>query len=165
MLFVCEWKVKKEGKIKWEKWRSTQGKESKAESDETYKAKKTRKVESVRPVCQPCQAIKRAEWQTKLDIAWLVRLYLAELLGEATGKSYLFICATAHVWRAFCTGCWTFRFQSPIWAFFGIVGKIGSREILTAKYFYNIFTINHRLLVVIGSDLNLILKLFFCPNK
>ena len=73
---------------------------------------KPRKVERVWPVCQPCQAIKRAEWQTKLDIARLVRLYLAELLGKATGKSYLFICATAHVWRGFCD--WLSDFQISI---------------------------------------------------
>ena len=32
-------------------------------------------------------------------------------------------------------------------------------------YVYNIFTTNHRWLVVIGSNLKLILKLLFCPNN
>ena len=32
-------------------------------------------------------------------------------------------------------------------------------------YAYNIFTTNYRWLVVIGSNLNLILKLLFCPNN
>ena len=31
--------------------------------------------------------------------------------------------------------------------------------------FYNIFTTNHRLLVVIGSNLNLTLRLLFYPNN
>ena len=40
-----------------------------------------------------------------------------------------------------------------------------NREMLHPQYFYNIFTINHRWLVVIGSNLNLTLRLLFCPNN
>ena len=32
-------------------------------------------------------------------------------------------------------------------------------------YVHNIFTINHKWLVVIDSNLNLILRLLFCPNN
>ena len=32
-------------------------------------------------------------------------------------------------------------------------------------YLHNIFTTNYRPLVVIGSNLNLILRLLFCPNS
>ena len=32
-------------------------------------------------------------------------------------------------------------------------------------YVHNIFTTNHRWLVVIGSNLNLTLRLLFCPNN
>ena len=39
------------------------------------------------------------------------------------------------------------------------------REVLRPQYFYNIFTTNHRWLVVIGSNLNLTLRLLFCPNN
>ena len=36
---------------------------------------------------------------------------------------------------------------------------------LRPQHFHNIFTINHRWLVVISSNLNLTLRLFFCPNN
>ena len=35
----------------------------------------------------------------------------------------------------------------------------------SSQYFYNIFTINHKWFVVISSNLNLILRLLFCPNN
>ena len=36
---------------------------------------------------------------------------------------------------------------------------------LYLQYFYNIFKTNHKWLVVIGSNLKLTLRLFFCPNN
>ena len=36
---------------------------------------------------------------------------------------------------------------------------------LRLQYFYNIFTTNHRWLVVIGSNLKLTLRLLFYPNN
>ena len=39
------------------------------------------------------------------------------------------------------------------------------REVLRPQHFYNIFITNHRWLVVIGSNLNLIPRLLFCPNN
>ena len=36
---------------------------------------------------------------------------------------------------------------------------------LCPQYFHNIFRTNDRCLVVIGSNLNLSLKLLFCPNN
>ena len=39
------------------------------------------------------------------------------------------------------------------------------REVLRPQYFHNIFTINHRWLVVIDSNLNITLKLYFCSNN
>ena len=39
------------------------------------------------------------------------------------------------------------------------------RDVLHPQYFYNIFTTNHKWLVVIGSNLNLTLKLLFYPNN
>jgi len=39
------------------------------------------------------------------------------------------------------------------------------REILHSQYFYNIFTTKHKQLVVIGSNLNLPLRIFFCPKN
>ena len=36
---------------------------------------------------------------------------------------------------------------------------------LHPQYFYNIFITNHRRLVVISSNLNLTLRLLFCPNQ
>ena len=38
-------------------------------------------------------------------------------------------------------------------------------EMLCPQHFYNIFTINHRYLVVIVLNLNLTLKLIFCPQQ
>ena len=38
-------------------------------------------------------------------------------------------------------------------------------EVLRPQYFYNIFTTNHWWLVIIGSNLNLTLRLLFCPNN
>ena len=49
-------------------------------------------------------------------------------------------------------------------------GKLGSsnyqilkRKVLHPQHFHNIFTTNHSWLVVIGSNLNLLLRLFFAP--
>ena len=39
------------------------------------------------------------------------------------------------------------------------------REMLRLQQFYNIFTTNHRWLVVIGSNLKLTARLSFCPNN
>ena len=39
------------------------------------------------------------------------------------------------------------------------------REMLRLQQFYNIFTTNHRWLVVIGSNLKLTARLPFCPNN
>ena len=49
-------------------------------------------------------------------------------------------------------------FHSPHIFFF-------NREMLHPQYFYNIFITNHRRLVVISSNLNLTLRLLFCPNQ
>ena len=38
-------------------------------------------------------------------------------------------------------------------------------EMLRLQQFYNIFTTNHRWLVVIGSNLKLTARLPFCPNN
>ena len=38
-------------------------------------------------------------------------------------------------------------------------------EMLCPQHFYNIFTTNHKYLVVIGLNLNLTLKLIFCPQQ
>ena len=42
---------------------------------------------------------------------------------------------------------------------------LDKRKVLHLQYFYNIFTTNHRWLVVISSNLNLTLKLNFYPNN
>ena len=39
------------------------------------------------------------------------------------------------------------------------------RKMLCSQYFHNIFTTNHRWLVVISLNLNLTLKLFFYSNN
>ena len=39
------------------------------------------------------------------------------------------------------------------------------KEMLRPQYFYNVFTTNYRWLVVIGSNLNLTLRLHFFPNN
>ena len=39
------------------------------------------------------------------------------------------------------------------------------REMFRSQLVYNIFTINYRWLVIIGSNLNLTLRLFFCLNN
>ena len=39
------------------------------------------------------------------------------------------------------------------------------REMLRLQHLYNIFIANHKWLVVIGSNLNLILRLLFCHNN
>ena len=39
-----------------------------------------------------------------------------------------------------------------------------NKEMLGSQYFYNIFTINHEWLVIVGSNLNLTLKLLFSPT-
>ena len=44
-------------------------------------------------------------------------------------------------------------------------GKKKERKMLHPQYFYIIFTTNYRWLVVIGSNLNLTLRLHFCPNN
>ena len=41
----------------------------------------------------------------------------------------------------------------------------GKKKMLRLQHFYNIFTTNYRWLVVIGSNLNLTLRLIFCPNN
>ena len=41
----------------------------------------------------------------------------------------------------------------------------GKKKILRPQHFYIIFTTNYRWLVVIGSNLNLTLRLRFCPNN
>ena len=38
------------------------------------------------------------------------------------------------------------------------------RIFYSPQYFYNIFTTNHKLLIVTGSNLNLTLRLLFCPT-
>ena len=43
--------------------------------------------------------------------------------------------------------------------------SLNNREMLRLQQFYNIFTTNHRWLVVIGSNLKLIARLPFCPNN
>ena len=43
--------------------------------------------------------------------------------------------------------------------------KKKKKEMLCPQHFYNIFTTNYKWLVVIGSNLNLILRLRFCPNN
>ena len=43
--------------------------------------------------------------------------------------------------------------------------KLNLWEVLRPQYFYNIFTTNHKWLVVIGSNLNLTLILIFYPNN
>ena len=42
-----------------------------------------------------------------------------------------------------------------------IWGGIKKKKVLHSQYFYNIFTTNHRWLVIISLNLNLILRLFF----
>ena len=39
------------------------------------------------------------------------------------------------------------------------------REVLRPQYFYNIFITNYKWLIVTGLNLNVILRLFFCPNN
>ena len=45
------------------------------------------------------------------------------------------------------------------------VWDIFKQEVLRPQYFYNIFTTNHKWLVVIGLNLNLTFKLLFCSNN
>ena len=42
---------------------------------------------------------------------------------------------------------------------------LDKRKVLHLQHFYNIFTTNHRWLVVISSNLNITLKLNFYPNN
>ena len=42
-----------------------------------------------------------------------------------------------------------------------IWGGILKKNVLRSQYFYNIFTTNHKLLVIISSNLNLTLRLLF----
>ena len=50
---------------------------------------------------------------------------------------------------------------------FCLFSSIGANTIIIEEkcYIDNIFTTNHRWLVVIGSNLKLILRLLFCPNN
>ena len=43
--------------------------------------------------------------------------------------------------------------------------SMNGKEVLHLQYFYNIFTNNHKWLVIIGYNLNLSMKLFFCPTN
>ena len=86
--------------------------------------------------------------------------------GQRLGLGNLFadlkeVAALFDVLFIFCF-LFIYLFCHDLWL---VTTKLGKKYFLFKLcYVYNIFTINYRWLVVIGSNLKLTLKLLFCPN-
>jgi len=64
-------------------------------------------------------------------------------------------------WKNLCTSWWGCSKRSATFTTFYNTFTKNIREVLCSQHFYNIFTTNHRWLVVIGLNLNLALRLLF----